>query len=533
MKKRFSALTVCVLCAFALIVGTKINVISGDSIYEQLTKFKDVVSLTEKVYVDTVDSGKLVENAIVGMLSHLDPHSVYIPASQLKKINEDFQGNFEGIGVEFDVVNDTILIVSPVTGGPSEALGIKAGDRIVKINDSSAIGITRDDVPKKLRGPKGTHVKVSIYRTGEKDLFEYDIVRDKIPLYSVDVSFMVNDEVGYISINRFSATTHDEFISAIGKLQSKGMKKLVIDLRGNPGGYLDQAYKMADEILPAGKKVVYTIGRRPEFNEEYISGGGGKLANVPIIVLVDHGSASASEIVSGAVQDWDRGLIVGVTSFGKGLVQRQFELQDKSAIRLTIAKYYTPSGRCIQRPYGKDIESYEREAFDRDETEGENVEHKNESDSGRTVYKTAAGRKVYGGGGITPDYIVKADKLTPFTAALLRKNLFLDVVTTFMEANSASMKAKYGADVRKFEGDYAVDDDLVKKLTDLAAKKDVKMNDEEFKKDLQHIKIYLKAYVARSIWGTEGWRMVFHSMDSQFQKALTLFPEAQKLARLH
>jgi carboxyl-terminal processing protease len=552
MKKRFSVLSVVLLCALALIIGTQINVISGDNIYEQLTKFKDVLSLAQKDYVDTVDTGKMVENAITGMLSHLDPHSVYIPASQLSKINEDFQGNFEGIGVEFDVVNDTILIVSPVPGGPSEALGIRSGDRIVKINDSIAIGMKREDVPKKLRGPKGTHVKVSIFRAGEKGLADYDIVRDKIPLYSVDVSFMTNDEIGYISINRFSQTTHDEFVSAITKLKAQGMKKLIVDLRGNPGGYLDQAYKMADEMLPKGKKVVFTKGRRPEFDEEYISSGGGHLTNMPIIVLIDHGSASASEIVSGAVQDWDRGLIVGVTSFGKGLVQRQFTLSDNSAFRLTIARYYTPSGRCIQRPYGSSLEEYERQAFEKDEAEGENVDHKNdadssgvklnasnvknalekksESDSARPLYKTAGGRPVYGGGGITPDYIVKAGKLTAYTANLLRKNLFLDVVTTFMEANKAEIQNKYGAKVQKFIDDYSVSDDLVTKLTDLAAKKDVKMVEDDYKKDLPYIKTYLKAYVARNIWSTEGWRRTFATMDTQFQKALALFPEAGKLA---
>jgi carboxyl-terminal processing protease len=530
MKKRFSVVSVILLCALALIVGTQINVISGDNIYEQLTKFKDVLSLAEKDYVDTVDTGKMVENAIVGMLSHLDPHSVYIPASQMSRINEDFQGNFEGIGVEFDVVNDTILIVSPVPGGPSEALGIRSGDRIVKINDSTAIGMKREDVPKKLRGPKGTHVKVSIFRAGEKELSDYDIVRDKIPLFSVDVSFMVNDDIGYISVNRFSQTTHDEFVSAVTKLKAQGMKKLVIDLRGNPGGYLDQAYKMADEILPKGKKVVFTKGRRPEFNEEYISSGGGHLTNVPIIVLINHGSASASEIVSGAVQDWDRGLIVGVTSFGKGLVQRQFPLLDNSAFRLTIARYYTPSGRCIQRAYGSSLEEYEREAYVKDETEGENPDHKSGSDTSRPLYKTAGGRPVYGGGGIAPDFVVKAETLTQYTVNLLRKNLFLDVVTTYMEANKPGLQQRYGSDIQKFINDYTVSDDLVKTLTDLATKKDVKMNESDYKKDLPFIHNYLKAYIARNLWSTEGWRIVFAAMDAQFLKALTLFPEAGKLA---
>ena len=306
---------------------------------------------------------------------------------------------------------------------------------------------------------------------------------------------------------------------------------------------------MADEILPKGRKVVFTKGRRPEFNEEYVSGGGGQLTNVPIILMIDHGSASASEIVSGALQDWDRGLIVGVTSFGKGLVQRQFPLSDNSAFRLTIARYYTPSGRCIQRPYGSSLEEYEREPFEKDEVEGENVEHKidtdsigvkdnrttaktaeTKSDTARPLYKTAGGRPVYGGGGITPDYIVKAGKLTTYTANLLRKNLFLDVVTTFMETNKSDIQSRYSTNVQKFIDDYSVSDDLLKKLTDLATKKEVKMSEDDYKKDLPYIKTYLKAYVARNIWGTEGWRRAFATMDTQFQKAVTLFPEAEKLA---
>ncbi|MBI3766059.1 MAG: S41 family peptidase, partial [Ignavibacteriales bacterium] len=354
MKKRFSLTTVGVLFLVALFLGMQFNsLISGDNIFLQLEKFKDVLSHAEKYYVDDVDTPKLVESAIVGMLNQLDPHSIYIPASQLPKINEDFQGSFEGIGVQYLVNNDTLLVDFPVPGGPSEALGIMAGDKILKINDTSAIGIKQEDVPKKLRGPKGTHVKVSILRTGEKNLIDFDIIRDKIPLYSIDVSMMLNNEVGYVSINRFSGTTHDEFVKAVQTLREKGMKRLILDLRGNPGGYLDQAFKMANELLPGGRKIVYTKGRRPEFNEEYTSTGDGKLTDVPLIVLVNVQAASASEIVSGAIQDWDRGLIVGETTFGKGLVQRQYDLSDKSAFRLTIARYYTPSGRLIQRPYGK------------------------------------------------------------------------------------------------------------------------------------------------------------------------------------
>ena len=309
MNKRFSIGTVAMLVAVALMLGMQLNsVISGDNIFEQLNKFKDVLSLTEKYYVDEVDTQKLVESAINGMLSTLDPHSVYISASQLPKITEDFQGSFDGIGVEYDVIHDTINVVTPVAGGPSEALGILAGDRIVRINDTDCIGIKREDVPKKLRGPKGTHVRVAIFRPGEKNLMDFDITRDKIPLYSLDVSYMVKDDIGYVSLNRFSQTTHEEFVNALTKLRSSGMKKLILDLRNNPGGYLEQAYKVSDELLPQGKKIVYTKGRRTEFNEDYTSAGG-QFTDVSLIVLVNHGSASASEIVilrsrMGVSRDW-------------------------------------------------------------------------------------------------------------------------------------------------------------------------------------------------------------------------------------
>jgi carboxyl-terminal processing protease len=533
MKRRFSIGTVGILVAVAVMLGMQLNsVISGDNIFEQLNKFKDVLSLTEKYYVDDVDTQKLVESAINGMLSTLDPHSVYIPASQLQKVTEDFQGSFDGIGVEFDVIHDTIIVVTPVAGGPSEALGILAGDKIVKINDTSCIGIKRDDVPKKLRGPKGTHVRVSIFRPGEKSILEFDITRDKIPLYSLDVSYMVNDNVGYISLNRFSATTHDEFVSALTKLRDQGMTRLILDLRNNGGGYLEQAEKVVDELLPKGKKIVYTKGRRTEFNEDYTSHGG-QFTNVSLIVLVNHGSASASEIVSGAIQDWDRGLIVGETTFGKGLVQRQIELPDSSAFRLTIARYYTPSGRLIQRPYGKDLEEYEKEAFDKNETEGENIEHNEEKDTTRPVFKTSGGRKVFGGGGITPDYIIKSDRLTQYTIELLGKNVFQEYSVDYFEANGKHLRQDYEKELKKFLTQYTIDDEMMKSFLALAKKKSVTMNDEQFKKDLSYIKARIKAQIARSIWGNEGWFNVMRSEDNQFQKALVLFPEAEKIAGLH
>ena len=347
------------LIALGLILGLLIQpVISGDNIYDQIKRLQEVLSTVVKNYVDPVDTQKISEAAIKGMLNELDPHSVYITSEEMKQVDEDFQGSFDGIGVQFDIMDDTIVVISPIAGGPSENVGIQSGDKIIKIDNENAVGINRDDVPKKLRGPKGTKVTVDIKRSNNPELLHFEIIRDKIPLYTVDASFIVDStDIGVIVVNRFAATTHEELVDAAQKLSQQGMKKLILDLRGNPGGFLNQAVMMADEFLPGGDTIVYTKGRRPEFDELFTSTQGGLLENIPLIVLVNAGSASASEIVSGAIQDLDRGLIVGETSFGKGLVQRQYPLSDGAAFRLTIARYYTPSGRSIQRPY-KDKTEY-------------------------------------------------------------------------------------------------------------------------------------------------------------------------------
>ncbi|MEP7220197.1 MAG: S41 family peptidase, partial [Bacteroidota bacterium] len=317
--------------AAGILIGIYIQpLVSGDSLYEQMRKFSEVLNTVQKNYVDEVQTPKLVEAAIVGMLGELDPHSVYIPAEQQKRVEEDFRGSFQGIGVEFDVVKDTITIVSAITGGPSEALGIQAGDKIVKIDDKNAVGMSRDDVPKQLRGPKGTHVVVSIVRQGTKAPMQFDITRDDIPLYTVDAAFVDENGTGYLTINRFAEPTYDEMMKNLDRMSGEGMKRLVLDLRGNPGGYMEKAIRIVDEFVPGGKRIVYTKSTRSTEEEVYTSEDGQRYEKLPLIVLVNAGSASASEIVSGAIQDLDRGLIVGETTFGKGLVQRQFSLADGS-----------------------------------------------------------------------------------------------------------------------------------------------------------------------------------------------------------
>ena len=530
MQKRFSLLTVVLLTVVALFAGSMLNsLFSGDSILDQANKFKDVLSITKKYYVEDVDSQKLTEAAIGGVLDELDPHSVYISASQLGRVNEEFQGAFEGIGIEYQVLNDTLLVISPIAGGPSEGVGIQGGDKIVRINDSTAIGITQEGVQKKLRGPKGSKVRVAVYRAGMKDLLDFEITRDKIPLYTVDAGFMIDGTTGYIRVNRFAATTYDELTEALTRLQGSGMKKLILDLRDNAGGYLEQAFKMADELMPKGKKIVYTKGRRPEFDDEYVSQGG-KYPEIPLVVLVNNASASASEIVAGAIQDWDRGIIVGESTFGKGLVQRQFELGDGSALRLTTARYYTPSGRLIQRPWGTDRNEYHREAFTREESEGDNVNHNAERDSTRPVFKTMGGRTVYGGGGITPDYIVKAERLTRYTVQLRSAQVFLQYSDAYVESHGAELREKYGKDSRKFADSFVVSDLMLGEIRAIAEKKSVAFDQEQYDTDRRFIAAFIRATIARSLWGAEGASRVMLKEDVQFKKAVGLFPEAEKFA---
>jgi carboxyl-terminal processing protease len=512
-----------------VLIGMKIqNAVSDDKISSQVRKYNEVLSITDKYYVDGIDSQKLTEAAIRGMLEELDPHSVYITAEQLKRVNEDFQGSFEGVGIEFDVINDTLTVVSPISGGPSEKLGILAGDKIIKIDGESVIKIPREDVPKKLRGTAGTQVKVTIMRAGVAQPLEFDITRDKIPLYSVDASFMYDNEIGFIKVSRFSATTFDEFVQAMDKLDKQGMKKLVLDLRGNPGGYLDMAFKMASLFIEKDRKIVYTKSRIPQFEDEYLSTGG-KYSDIPLIVLVNGGSASASEIVSGAVQDWDRGLIVGETTFGKGLVQRQYDLSDGSAFRITTARYYTPVGRLIQKPY--DGAEYKKLLVE--EIEGENFDHTNDAvDTTKPVYKTFGGRTVLGGGGITPDFIVKLDTLTQYTVQLRRLNVLYQFVENYMRGMRAGIESQY-SNYNQFRDNFNVTDAMLDDMKSFASEKGIVYNASEFGIDESYIKAYIKSQIARDIWGDEGSYAVFVNTDEQFLKAITLFDDAIRLANLN
>ncbi len=524
------------LIAAGVVIGLWVRpVFSGDNIYEQLRKFSEALNYIYRNYVEDVDSQRLVEAAIKGMLDSLDPHSVYIPVSEMQRVEEDFRGSFEGIGIEFDVINDTITVISPIAGGPAEALGIQAGDKIVTIDGQNAVGLSRSEVPRRLRGPKGTTVRVGIRRPGVKEILEFTITRDRIPIYSVDAAFLIEGtDIGYVRINRFSATTHREFLDALHRLRAEGMRKLLLDLRGNPGGFMDQAIRIADEFIPAGYRIVYTRGRLPEFNEDYYSRSGQEFERTPLIILVNRASASASEIVSGAIQDLDRGLIVGETTFGKGSVQRQFELPDGSGLRVTVSFYHTPSGRVIQRPYkGKSRQEY---IWEEDELaeEGENLSHREQAraDSTRPVFRTIGGRPVLGGGGIVPDYIVRSDTTTRLSVELRRYGLLWKAAEEFLAQHRAELERQYGSNYWRFAREYRLPESLIERLKQLAAERQVKWDEELFRRDADYIEHVIKASIARAIWGNNAFVAVMLHIDRQAQKALELFPEAIRIARL-
>lgn len=497
-----------------------------------LNKFRQVLTHIENDYVDEVDSEELVESAITNMLEELDPHTSYIPAKELELIQSRLEGNYEGIGVEFNIFKDTIHVVSPLSGGPSEKLGIRAGDKIIKVDGENVagVGMTNQRVVEMLRGPGGSEVTVSIKREGEDELIDFTIERDVIPQYSVDVSYMVDDEIGYIKIARFANSTYLEFKEALLKLKDQGMKKLVIDLTGNPGGYLNRAVQIADEVLAGRQMIVYTDGKEKRYAEEHYSGEKGDFEKGPLVIMMDEGSASASEIVAGAVQDHDRGLIVGRRSFGKGLVQLPIDLNDGSELRLTISRYYTPSGRSIQKTYKSgSLDEYYMEAYKRFEN-GEVYSSDSIKFNDSLIYKTDKGRVVYGGGGITPDYFVPLDTTqnTRYLNRLFNTNSLQEYTVKYAQENRDQL-AEMGFET--FRGSFDVTDKMLDELVAVATDNGLKFNEKEFNRSKKLLKQLIKAYIARGIWDNEGFYPIFNQQDEIFQQAIQLMDEADKIAK--
>ena len=441
--------------------------LKAQDVQENTMKFGRLLRLVDSYYVDSTKIGDLTEKAIVEVLRNLDPHSVYISKEEVEKMNEPLQGNFEGVGISFNVFRDTLMVVTTIPGGPSEKVGLRAGDRIVQVDAKkiAAIGLKNTDVYDLLRGKKGTKVDLKIKRKGELNILDFTVIRDKIPINSLDASYMLNENTGYIKLNKFSATTTSEFYDAIKALKaSSKLNSLVLDLRGNGGGYLTAAIELADQFLTAYKLVVYTSGLHAE-KKEYSATPLGELEQGKLVVLIDEGSASASEIVSGAIQDWDRGVLIGRRSYGKGLVQQPFPLTDGSMIRLTTAHYYTPSGRCIQKPYTDGVEAYQKDYMHRIEngelfSKDSVVQNKAEKFLTKTTKRT-----VYGGGGIMPDLFIPLDtsKYYVYYNTLNRKNVVYSGVLDIMDANRDAFKQKY-TDFKTFNDKFEVTDEMVDKI---------------------------------------------------------------------
>ena len=477
-------------------------------------------------YVDSVDSKKLTEDAINGILSKLDPHSAYTNAADTKKFTEPLEGSFEGIGVQFNMLEDTLLVIQPVPKGPSERVGILAGDRIVSVADTAIAGVkmSREEIMHRLRGPKGTIAHLGVVRRGIKDTLRFDVKRDRIPVNSVDAAYMVTPTIGLVRFNNFAQTTHNEVVEAIKKLKKEGMKDLIIDLQQNSGGFLQAAADIASEFLTKGDMIVYTKGRSVP-NQEFRSSGGGCFQEGRVAVLIDEYSASAAEILSGAIQDQDRGIVVGRRSFGKGLVQRPFDMPDGSMIRLTTARYYTPSGRCIQKPYekGKGID-YHKDVINRynkGELTNEDSIHFPDSLRYQTLRK---GRTVYGGGGIMPDFFVPLDttRYAKCYREMSAKSIIINANLKYMDKNRKKLAKTYPT-FEQFKTEYQLPQELIDGIFAEAEKQNIKpKDDEERQKTTDNIRFIVKALVARDLWDMSEYFALIYENDEVVKKAVEL-----------
>ncbi len=491
-----------------------------------LRKLQIAEIATNNLYVDSVDEAKLVEDAIRGMLEKLDPHSTYSNAKEVKQMNEPLNGNFEGIGVQFNMIDDTLMVIQPVTNGPSEKVGIIAGDRIVSVNDTAIAGVkmSKEEIMRRLRGPKDTKVVLGVVRTGIKDRLTFTVVRDKIPVKSIDASYMIRPGIGYIRIGNFGATTHQEFCDALQQLYTEGMKSLILDLQENGGGYLQAAVKIADEFLAKNELIVYTNGRRVP-RQEYRANGDGKFMDGKVVVLVDEYTASAAEIVTGAIQDQDRGMVVGRRTYGKGLVQRPIDLPDGSMIRLTIAHYYTPSGRCIQKPYEKgNQKDYAMDVYNRlkkGELTNQDSIHFADSLKFQTLHQK---RTVYGGGGIMPDYFVPLDTLryTQFHRQLAAKSIIIQQNLRYVDNHRKQLKKEY-PQFDKFKQTFEVPQSLIDNILAEAKKQKLEpKDDQELQRTLPYLRLQLKALVARDLWDMSEYYSVFNEENPLVMKAIEL-----------
>ncbi|MFT5144760.1 MAG: carboxyl-terminal processing protease [Rhodothermales bacterium] len=528
-----------------VLAGVKIgSVFFDDPTSQSLKKVEDAFILIAQRYVEDVDHGAMAEDAIVGMLKALDPHSLYFDAERMRRENEQFDAAFEGIGISYDLIRgtegqDTIAVVSVIPGGPSESVGLFTSDRIIGVDGESSIGFDDEEVRGHLKGPRGSEVTVTIRRPGLAEPFDVRIVRDKVPIVTVDIAYIMEDATGYIKLNRFARTTHAEFRQALSKLKSQGMKQLILDLRGNGGGYMSMAVRVSDEMLSDGQLIVSQKGRTKDTNESFHATDGGLWEEGPVIVLVDPSSASASEIVAGALQDHDRGLIVGRRTFGKGLVQNQFMLDDGSSLRVTVARYYTPSGRLIQTAYENgDRSDYLEEKRERQAHDGAlALEDLLAEVPDSLKFRTAAGRTVIAGGGILPDFIVHVDTLDGFTRALLRGGHERTFVRRWLDLNGSRVYESFGKDLWAFSAGFEITNADLQDLYAFVAENDIVVNDagggDAFARseiDESGLKALIKGRIARRLFDQSGWYPSFAPADGTLQEANGLWLQASALA---
>lgn len=519
MNKNILIIVITLCLAPMLTLRAQQNVVRMDD-NETTKKMSTLLHLINGFYVDTLDMDKVTENIIINTLKELDPHSSYISKEDVERANEPLEGSFEGVGLTFQLYKDTILVVSPIPGGPSDKVGVQAGDKIIQVDGKEAFGEKIDNkwVMDNLRGEKGTEVVVGIYRKGMPELIDFKIVRDEIPINSLDASFMLDDHTGYIKLNRFARNSQQEFDEAIAKLKSQGMESLVFDLRGNSGGYLGTAMSISDEFLPDGNLIVYTEGIHTP-RQDLDATGGGAFEKGKLAVLINEGSASASEIVAGAIQDWDRGVIIGRRSFGKGLVQRPFQLPDGSMVRLTIARYYTPSGRCIQKPYEEGSDEYYQDFKHRYE-HGELVTADSIRFADSLRYKTNDGRIVYGGGGIMPDIFIPLDsaRFNDLYSNLIRKGVFNSYVNDYLDDNRSALLKKYKT-FGEFNKKYSISEEEYNKFLSKAVS-ELEEDEEHFTPNNAFIQTQIKALIARNLYNNEAYFEVMWPEDKEINKAL-------------
>lgn len=517
------------IVAACLLAGAICNMATAQ-MSDAMRKLNTALFAVTQLYVDSVDDNKLAEDAIKGMLEQLDPHSSYTTAEETRELNEPLEGNFSGIGIQFNMNKDTLYVIQVIAGGPAERVGMRAGDRIVTVNDTAIAGVKmrNTDIMKRLRGPEGTKVDVGVMRKGTEKPIAFRITRAQIPIYSIDAAYMVDDKTGYIRVSRFAATTHDEFTEALGRLRKEGMTQLLLDLQGNGGGYLMSAVEMANEFLDQGQLIVYTEGDKAP-RSEAVAEERGSFSHGKVVVLVDESSASSSEILSGALQDWDRAVIVGRRTFGKGLVQRPIPFSDGSMIRLTVSRYHTPAGRCIQKPYDKGNEEYARDIYTR-YLNGELMHADSIHFADSLQYKTLINqRTIYGGGGIMPDVFVPIDttRITDYHRDIVAKGTLNQYAINYIDHNRKQLTKKYKS-IYDFDRQFEIDDKMMQELKRLGDADSVKYDEEQAARSKKLIALQLKALIARDLFDTGAYFVVMNPSDPTFIKAMEIIGDDQQ-----